>query len=89
MTDAKGQGQADKKAAEERTADVGADEAKSAAEKVLKTDAGDAAVNPYPAYDFMTLEQLRELAKERGVEINRDVEKAHLITELRAKDTQA
>jgi len=37
----------------------------------------------------MTLEELRDLAKERGVEINRDVEKAHLITELRAKDTQA
>jgi hypothetical protein len=81
------QGQADKKAAEERTAEVG--EETTAAAKVLNTDPADAANNPYPAYDFMTLEQLRDLAKERGVEINRDVEKAHLITELRAKDTQA
>lgn len=99
MADAKSQGQADKKAAEDRTAEVGQDnatkeanpetsEATSAAAKVLQVDAADA-VNPYPAYDYMTLEQLRDLAKERGVEINRDVEKAHLITELRAKDTQA
>lgn len=90
MADSKSQAQADKKAAEERTAEVAQDnEATSAAAKVLQVDPADAAVNPYPAYDFMTLEQLRELAKERGVEINRDVEKAHLITELRAKDTQA
>jgi hypothetical protein len=82
------QGQADKKAAEDRTAEVG-NEASSAAAKVLQVDPADAAGNPYPAYDFMTLEELRDLAKERGVEINRDVEKAHLITELRAKDTQA
>jgi hypothetical protein len=91
MAEKASQGQADKKAAEERTAEVGAEqnEAKSAAAKELQTDPVDAAINPYPAYDFMTLEQLRDLAKERGVEINRDVEKAHLITELRAKDTQA
>lgn len=81
------QGQADKKAAEDATARVG--EETTAAAKVLNTDPADASNNPYPAYDFMTLEQLRDLAKERGVEMNRDVEKAHLITELRAKDTQA
>lgn len=86
MAEKSSQGQADKKAAEERTAEV---EASSAAAKVLQVDPADAAVNPYPAYDYMTLEQLRDLAKERDVEINRDVEKAHLITELRAKDTQA
>jgi hypothetical protein len=90
MAEKASQAQADKKAAEDRTAEVGAEnEATSAAAKVLQVDPADAAVNPYPAYDFMTLEQLRDLAKERGVEINRDVEKAHLITELRAKDTQA
>lgn len=90
MTDAKGQGQADKKAAEDRTAEVGAEnEATSAAQKVLQVDAADAAVNPYPAYDYMTLEQLRELGKERDVELPRDVEKSLWITELRAKDTQA
>lgn len=43
--------------------------------------------NPYPNYDFMTLEALRSLADSRGVEMNRDVEKAHLITELRAADS--
>jgi hypothetical protein len=100
MAEKSSQAQADKKAAEDRTAEVGQDnaakeanpetsEATSAAAKVLQVDPADAAVNPYPAYDFMTLEQLRDLAEERGVEINRDVEKAHLITELRAKDTQA
>jgi hypothetical protein len=100
MTDAKGQGQADKKAAEDRTAEVGAEnarkeanpetsESKSAAAKVLQVDPADAAVNPYPAYDYMTLEQLRDLGKEREVELPRDVEKALWVTELRAKDTQA
>jgi hypothetical protein len=44
-------------------------------------------VNTYPNYDVMTLDALRSLAEERGVEINRDVEKAHLITELRAADS--
>ena len=86
------QGQADKQAAEEKTAEQErerqqrADEASSAAAKVLQVDAADA-VNPYPAYDLMTLDQLRSLAEERGVEVNRDVERAHLITELRAADT--
>jgi hypothetical protein len=94
MADKASQGQADKKAAEDRTAAVAEqneqqNEATTAAAKVLQVDPADASANPYPAYDFMTLEQLRDLAKERGVEINRDVEKAHLITELRAKDTQA
>jgi hypothetical protein len=89
-------GQADKAAAEQKTADVAEanrdstvqTEAKSAAAKVLSVDASQVAGDPYPAYDLMTLDQLRELAKERNVEINRDVEKAHLITELRAADTQ-
>lgn len=88
-------GQTDKAAADRRTADVAAEnqdttvqaEAKSAAAKVLSVDPAEAAGDPYPAYDLMTLDQLRELAKERDVEINADVEKAHLITELRAADT--
>jgi hypothetical protein len=87
-------GQADKAAADQRTADVAADkdttvkaEAKSAAAKVLSVDPAEAAGDPYPAYDLMTLDQLRALAKERDVEMNADVEKAHLITELRAADT--
>lgn len=92
MPDAKSQGQADKAATEQRSeqdqqAQERKVEARSAAEKVLKVDRSESAVDPYPAYDFMTLEQLRSLASERGVEINRDVEKAHLITELRAADS--
>lgn len=106
MPESKSQGQADKAAAEQRTAQVGAenadrdraaaddksveqrrDEAKSAAALSLGVDQSETAVNPYPNYDLMTLDQLRALAKERGVEINRDVEKAHLVTELRAADT--
>lgn len=95
MTERTGQGQADKKAAEdktaavaaENTADSPADRAKSAAEKSLLADSSETAVNPYPNYDMMTLEDLRTLAQDRGVEINRDVERAHLITELRAADS--
>lgn len=91
------QAQADKQAAEQRTEQVQAEqdaerrqrgeEASSAAAKILQVDPAEASVNPYPAYDFLSLEQLRELASSRGVEINRDVERAHLITELRAADT--
>lgn len=87
MTEKNGPGQADKKAADERTAQVARDNAQSAAELSTQIDAADAAVNPYPNYDMMPLDELRALAKDRGVEINRDVEKAHLITELRAADT--
>jgi len=79
----------DKKADDAKTTEQKADEATSAAAKVLQVDPADAAVNPYPAYDLMSLEDLRKLAEERDVHINADVEKAHLITELRAKDTQA
>lgn len=85
------QAQADKAAAEAKTADAASenpqDEARSAAEKSLRVERDETVVNPYPNYDAMTLEQLRDLADERGVEINRDVEKAHLITELRAADS--
>lgn len=94
MTDKNGPGQADKKAAEVKTAEVAAEdgaggqtEPTSAAAKALQVDPAEASLNPYPNYDLMTLDQLRAVAKERGVEINRDVEKAHLVTELRAADT--
>lgn len=40
--------------------------------------------NPHGNYDLMSVEELRAEAKRLGVWINRDVEKAHLITELRA-----
>jgi protein subunit release factor B len=91
MPDSRSQGQADKAAAEQAAARVGQEEqqreeAKSAAAKSLQADPAEV-VNPYPNYDLMTLDQLRDLAKERNVEINRDVEKAHLVTELRAADT--
>jgi hypothetical protein len=43
-------------------------------------------VDPYPAYEAKSLEDLRALAQSRGAEINRDVEKAHLVYKLREKD---
>lgn len=107
MTDKSGPGQADKRAAEEKTAQVAADnkaaeeqrsgesqpEAKTAAEKVAQSvEAGDTdavdeavAVNPYPAYEEMPLDELRSAADARDVEINRDVEKAHLVHALRTQ----
>jgi len=62
-------------------------EPKSAAEKA-ETEDVTPGESPYPEYDFMSLDELRELAKERGVTINADVEKAHLVTELRAADSR-
>jgi hypothetical protein len=73
--------------AQDQAAEQRQEEAKSAAVKSLQVDRAESVVNPYPNYDLMTLDQLRALASERGVEINRDVEKAHLVTELRAADT--
>lgn len=64
-----------------------ADEPRSAAEKATDTDPAEVTGNPYPNYDLLSLDELRKLAKERDVEINPDVEKAHLVTELRAADT--
>ena len=69
----------------------GESEPKTAAEKVRQSvEAGDTdtvdeavAVNPYPAYEEMSLEELRSAAESRDVEINRDVEKAHLVHQLR------
>lgn len=40
--------------------------------------------DPYPPYDLMSLEELREVADELDVAIPPDVEKSLLITELRA-----
>lgn len=106
-----GPGQRDKAAAEQRTAQVAAENKagednraaeanraagqssgpKTAAEKVMQssesgeTPAVDDAVlvDPYPAYDEMSVGDLRSAAKARKVEINRDVEKAHLVHQLR------
>jgi hypothetical protein len=58
------------------------------ADKSLNASENDPA-NPYPNYDLMSLEDLQSLADERGVEVNRDVLKAHLVTELRAADSGA
>lgn len=95
-------GPATKKAAEERTAaeneadrhQQALQSADSAAEKVDKdrqagdTDEVSGAVltNPFPAYEDRSLEDLRSLAESRGVEINRDVEKANLVVKLRQKE---
>lgn len=63
----------------------------SAAERVQNADGdltGDApeVVDPFPAYEARSLDELRSLAKSRKVEINRDVEKAHLVALLRGKE---
>lgn len=100
MTEKTGPGQADKAAAEHRTAQVGAenrqpdrtaDEPTTAAAKVEQADADDATVlvNPYPPYGEGSLEDLRSEAASRDVEINRDVERAHLVHKLRAADPTA
>lgn len=93
----------EKRAAEQpRTAQAGAEdksqgggeakasnEPRSAAAKVLQTDPADAQNDPYPAYDLMSLDELRSLAGERGARMPEDVEKAHLISALRAADTSS
>jgi hypothetical protein len=40
-----------------------------------------------PAYDLMSLDELRTAASERGVGVPEDVERAHLVSALRASDT--
>jgi hypothetical protein len=45
--------------------------------------------SPYQSYDFMPLSELQALADQRGVTINPDVLKAHLVTELRAHQSGA
>lgn len=46
-------------------------------------DRPDVRLDPYPAYDQMELSELRSLAKERGVGVPADVEKAALVGHLR------
>ena len=101
MTDKNGPGQASKRAAEKRTEDVAAETAaeQDAASAIVDatpergdgapetTDGVDPVLRPYPEYESLGLDELREHAKSRNVEINRDVEKAHLISQLRANDT--
>lgn len=62
-----------------------AEQARADAEKLqAEAGGGDAVTAPYESYDFMPLSELQKLADERGVTINPDVLKAHLVTELRA-----
>lgn len=68
-------------------------ESDTAAEKFRQAhDEGDADVigavslNPYPAYEDKDLGALKSAAEARNVEINRDVEKAELVSRIRAKD---
>lgn len=115
MTEVQGRGQADKKAAEQRTAEVD-EQNRQAAQKDQETTqnaaadvqptagtdntpertddaperrAVDAVLDPYPEYEQKSREELRALAESRGVEINRDVEKAQLIKQLRDSDIKA
>ena len=99
MTDGKGQGQADKKAAEDRTAEVaaeqeveqtvGTDQPGPRADSAPERREVDAHLDPFPDYGTAELDELRSLVSERGVEINRDVEKAQLIKQLRDADIKA
>lgn len=117
MTEKSGQGQADKAAAEKKTADVAAENKATAdaqrtdsrqppvadsdvAAPVDNTperaDGGparpvglDPSIAPYPQYEDERVEDLRSLAEGRGVEINRDVEKALLIKGLRDRDRES
>lgn len=43
--------------------------------------------DPFPPYDLMTLEELREVAADEGVTLPPDTEKGLWITELRAHRT--
>lgn len=91
MTEKSGPGQTAKAQAEEKTAQVGDEKAARVGGPDVPDEAAaennDDPTNPYPNYDYLTVEQLQELAESRGVEINRDVLKAHLVTELRAADS--
>lgn len=67
-------------------------QSKTAADKVAKADLPDddnVLVNPYPAYEEMSLSELRSQAQSRGTGVPRDVEKAHLVYLLRTRNTQA
>lgn len=85
---------AENKQAEERRnqAREGLAQADSAADKFRQAQdvdsdlADEVALNPYPAYEDKSTDELRSAADGRGVEINRDVEKAELVKVLRAKD---
>jgi len=103
VTDKNSAGQPSKAAAEKRTAEVAQETAaeEAAVEQRAGTDqtpertdgaperrAVDATVDPYPDYDSQDVEHLQAHAESRGVEINRDVEKAELIRVLREHDTQ-
>jgi hypothetical protein len=65
-------------------ADKSREEAEKLQAEAAERGGGDAVTAPYESYDFMPLSELQKLADERGVTINPDVLKAHLITELRA-----
>lgn len=76
----------------DKTADLSGAQAADQNQPQDATSASQGGVNtspadPYPDYDLMSLEDLRSLADERGVEIDAELEKAHLVTELRAADS--
>lgn len=100
MAEKNSAGQASKAAAERRTEQAAADtEAQQADSAIVDAtpardddapataEGVDPALRPYPDYEGLSLDDLRSHAESRGVEINRDVEKAHLIASLRAQDT--
>lgn len=66
--------------------------ADSAADKLQQAQdvdddlAGEAALNPYPAYEDKSIAELKGVAEGRKVQIGRDVEKSELVRLIRAKD---
>ena len=76
---------ADQEKSQQEARDLQQEAARKASEAggVAPTDAVDPN-SPYQSYDFMPLSELQKLADERGVTIQPDVLKAHLVSELRA-----
>jgi hypothetical protein len=90
MAEKGSEAQADKKSVEETTAEVADKTVKEAAEvpagaTAASTEA-DVPESPFGDYDDKTIAQLKSHAKSRGVEINRDVERAEYIKLLRASE---
>jgi hypothetical protein len=85
---------ADEKAADARANAVDGNEGspdrtpERADDAPARVEGRDARQDPFPDYDSSTLDELKSLAESRNVEINRDVEKAELVKELRAGDSE-
>jgi len=68
---------------------IGTDQTPSRADDAPERAPVDAHADPFPDYARQGVDDLASLAESRGVEINRDVEKAQLIRALRDNDGKA